>query len=388
MKAPPCRKGPKDVGVRRFALRLWNGMTLGAWLRLMKGNWGKVSAAHIPAVAGIFVTTGINQIRKWIGQVLIEPKVRRVEIRQPPVFILGHWRSGTTWLHQTMAADPAFAAPTMQACMTPECFLVGRRLLNPILRVLFPTGRPMDDVRIGMNAPEEDEHAILLSGAYTPYRNLLFPCEKPDGTAARTEDMPEAEADFWRQTWLAFLRRVQFANPGKRLLLKSPAHTMRIAEILRQFPEARFVHILRDPYQIFASAVATHRIMSASQSLQTCTLSDEDAARSVFDGFLRLHSAFHDQQHLIPDGHLITIRYEDMMADTPAVLRRIYEALELGDYDRVARHFEHAAEKSSGYQTNSFDLDPATVARINTRWHDYFERYGYAKLADGPGGTS
>lgn len=388
MTARPLRTGPKDVGVSRFALRIWNGMTLGAWLRLMKGNWGRVSAARYPAIAGIFVTTTFNQIRKWIGQVLIEPKVRRVEIRQPPVFILGHWRSGTTWLHQTMAADPAFAAPTLQACMTPECFLVGRRLLNPILRVLFPTSRPMDEVRIGMNAPEEDEHALLLSGAFTPYRTLLLPCEKLDGTITRTEDMPAAEADFWRKSWLAFLRRVQFANPGKRLLLKSPAHTMRISEILRQFPDARFVHILRDPYQVFASFVNSHKKMSASQSLQSRALSDEDAARLVFDGFERLHSAFHDQQHLIPEGHLITVRYEDLKADTPATLRRIYEALDLGDYDRVARHFDRAEKRNASYRTNSFTLEPAVVSQINTRWHDYFERYGYAKLGDSPKDSS
>lgn len=377
--APPRRMGPQDAGVNSFALRLWNGMALGAWLRVMKGNWGKVSVARYPAVATIFVTTSFNQVRKWIGMLLIEPHVRRVEIDQAPIFIIGHWRSGTTWLHQTMLADPAFAAPSMQACFTPESFLVGRRILAPFLKRFFPTSRPMDNVGVGVDAPEEDEHAILLSGAYSPYRGLLFPCEDTEGVITRTEDMPQEEADFWRKVWLAFLRRVQFVNPGKRLVLKSPAHTLRITEILRLFPDARFIHILRDPYRIFASVRKTNLMMTATQSLQTHVLSSRDMDSALYKRFEEFQEQYEAQAHLIPDGHLVTIRYEDLKADIPGVIRYIYEALGLGDYDSVADRYERVATSSKGYKTNEFFLEPECICEINSRWHDYFARYGYSK---------
>lgn len=378
----PRTSGPRDAGVSRFALRLWNGMTLSAWLRLMKGNWGKVSAVRYPAVAVIFLTTGANQIRKWIGQVFVEPRVRRVTLEPAPIFIIGHWRSGTTWLHQTMLADPGFAAPTMQACFTPECFLVGRRALTPILRRLFPTSRPMDNVPVGLAAPEEDEHAILLSGAFSPYRGLLLACDPVPGAITRTEDMPADEAEFWRRSWLAFLRRVQFANPGKRLVLKSPAHTARIAEILRLFPDARFIHILRDPYRIFASVRKTNAMMTASQSLQTCSPSQEDIEAGLFTRFMELHNAFESQSHLIPEGHLVTIRYEDLKADSPGVMRSVYQTLGLGDFGRVAAHYEAEAARSRDYKTNVFTLEPEIVSMIEERWKPYFDRHGYSPMAD------
>lgn len=374
--------GPRDVGVSRFALRLWNGMTLGAWLRLMRGNWGKVAPARYPVVAGIFVTTTFNQLRKWIGQALIEPRVRRVQITPAPVFIIGHGRSGTTWLHQTLLADLGFAAPTMQACFTPECFLVGRRAMAPLMRLVLPKSRPMDNVRVGMDAPEEDEHAIMLSGAFSPYRGLLLACDPVPGAITRTEDMPEAEAARWRKVWLAFLRRVQFENPGKRLVLKSPAHTARIAEILRLFPDARFVHIVRDPYRIFSSIRKTNEAMTAVQSLQTHRRDQATIDADLIQRFTELHVAYDAQSSLIPEGHLITVKYEDLKADIPGVMRRIYETLDLGDYNEVAPRFAEMAARSRGYKTNPFTLEQEIIAVIDDRWHAYFDRYGYATMAD------
>jgi len=281
-----------------------------------------------------------------------------------------------------MLADPGLAAPTMQACFAPECFLVGRRLLAPLLRLIYPTSRPMDNVGVGMNAPEEDEHAILLSGAYSPYRGLLLACEIVPGATVRTEDMPAEEAVYWRKVWLAFLRRVQFANPGKRLVLKSPAHTARIAEILRLFPDAQFIHIVRDPYRIFSSVRKTNAAMLALQSLQTHIPSQAVSDASLLDRFTQLHDAFDDQTDLIPEGQLITIRYEDLKADIPGVMRGIYDQLDLGDFDRVAGHYAEMAARSQGYKTNPFTLEQDFVAVIDERWDRYFHQYGYAKMAE------
>lgn len=374
--------GPRDVGISPFAFRLWNGMALDAFLRLMKGNWSRVSPGRYPAVASILVTASFNQLRKWIGLVVFEPKIRRIQIEPDPIFVIGHWRSGTTWLHQTMLADPGFAAPTMQSCFTPESFLVGRRVLEPLLRLIFPTSRPMDNVGVGLEAPEEDEHALLLAGAFTPYRELLLPCDTVAGSIIKTEDMPHEEAENWRRVWLGFLRRVQFVNPGKWLVLKSPAHTLRTAEILRLFPNARFIHIVRDPYRVFSSSRKSGVAMRASQALQTRIPGQAELDAKLLEGFEQFHATYHADMAGIPDSQLVTLTYEDLKADTVAAMRRIYDALDLGDFDQVAQYYQQKSAETRDYKTNTFSLEPAIVAQIDARWHDYFQRYGYQTFSE------
>ena len=76
---------------------------------------------------------------------------------------------------------------------------------------------------------------------------------------------PALEA--WRRTLYRFLQRITFRNP-KRLVLKSPPHTCRIRLILEMFPDARFVHIHREPYVIYQSTRHLHLKSSVIYSLQ------------------------------------------------------------------------------------------------------------------------
>ncbi len=377
----PRRFSLRDVGYRRFQLRLWHGMALDAWLRMMRGNWGKISPSKYPLVATILIFATANQLRKWVSRAVYERDLDRVEISPAPIFVIGSWRSGTTWLHQTLIADPAFAGPMAEACFNPEAFLAGRRLLAPLLRLAYPKKRPMDNVKVSPETAEEDEHAILLSGANSPYRKNLFPGRDIAGTEPRVEEMSEADAAFWRQAWLRFLRRVQLINPGKRLVLKSPSHTGRIREILRQFPDARFVHIVRDPYEIFASGRKVTVGMSTVQALQTTMPSQASSDRSRIERFVALHAAYHAEKGDIPEGHLVTVRYEDMKADPMQVLRQIYATLEIGDFEAAAPHFRESVARAKGYRPNKLSLEPGVVATIDAAWGDYFDRYGYQRMS-------
>jgi omega-hydroxy-beta-dihydromenaquinone-9 sulfotransferase len=377
-----CRAERRKLGIGRFAFTAWHGMALDTWLGLMKGKWKHISPIRYPAVAVIFVMTSINLVRKWISRALYGRKLSLIEVSPDPIFVIGHWRSGTTWLHQTLVGDPAFAAPDMRACFNPEAFLAGRRILAPILPILFPKRRPMDNVPISTTSAEEDEWGIALAGGSSAYIRNMFPLVPLSGSAGQLDQMTNEEAVRWRTIWLNFLRAVQFVNPGKWLVLKSPSHTARCREILKLFPNAKFIHIVRDPYRIFASSRKSYIAMFASQSLDDRLPSQAAIDKSLIQNFVDLHVAYHATKDQIPDGQLITIRYEDLKSDTPGTIRRIYETLDLGDYDRVAAIYEAKARRSSSYKTNKFTLDAQLIEMVDENWTDYFERYGYSKMSD------
>ena len=64
--------------------------------------------------------------------------------------------------------------------------------------------------------------------------------------------VPEREVDEWKQALVLFLKKLTWKY-RKPLLLKSPPHTCRIKLLLGLFPEARFVHIHRDPFAVYQS---------------------------------------------------------------------------------------------------------------------------------------
>ena len=45
---------------------------------------------------------------------------------EAPVFILGHYRSGTTYLHELLSNDPGFASPNRFQAFNPSTFLCHR----------------------------------------------------------------------------------------------------------------------------------------------------------------------------------------------------------------------------------------------------------------------
>jgi omega-hydroxy-beta-dihydromenaquinone-9 sulfotransferase len=375
---------PQDFGYSRFALRLWHGMTLGAFLRLMRGNYTLVAPARFGLFVSVLALSLGNSALKCLSVAIYGRRLARVRISPEPLFVLGHWRSGTTWLNQMLDCDDRLVSPNAMQCFSPETFLGARFFLRPLLALIMPARRPMDNVALTATSAEEDEHGILLSGAATPYRSIAFPCDQIAGMEARPEDMTAPEAAFWRNRWLGFLARVQLINPGRRLMLKSPLHTLRLPEILRHFPNAKFVHIVRDPYRIHLSRQKSGAAMMATQAFQTKMPGGARHQESQLQQFVDFHERYHQTRGLIPPENLITIRYEDLCADPRKVLRDVYEQLQIGEFAEVEPKLDAYIAARKDYKTNRFDLASDVEAAVWTRWRDYFDRYGYQRMSERP----
>lgn len=370
---------PEDYGFSRFQLRIWHGMTFGAWRRLLKGNLRKVSAGRYGLLLSVTVLSVGNSILKWASDMIYGRQIQAIQIKPDPLFIIGHWRSGTTWLNQLLGYDENHASATALQCFTPETFLILRKLMPGSF---LPSKRPMDNVSMTKDTAEEDEFSLLLGGAETPYREIAFPCGDIDGIEVSPTNMTEKETTFWRKKWLGFLKKVQFCNPNKRLVLKSPAHTLRIDEILKHFPNAKFVHLIRDPYTVILSGVKSNNAMAATQSLQTMMPSAENAMAKSLQNYVGFHKAYNACQDLIPPENLMTIRYEDLRKDTHSTISRIYTELDLGDFSKVAKHYETFLNVKKGYVNNQYDMPNDVEEMIYSQCKTYFDQYGYKCMSE------
>jgi len=230
-------------------------------------------------------------------------------------------------------------------------------------------------MRMGWDLPQEDEFALCNLGVPSLYESIAFPNHPPRNlNFLELEDVSTRQRERWKQTLLRFLRQLHYRQPG-RLVLKSPQHTFRIPLLLEMFPEARFVYLARHPVTVFLSTVRLWKSLSSSHGYQRPSF--DGLEEFVLETFARMDRRYQATRGQIPDGRLIEIRYEDLVADIPAQLEAIYGQLGLGDFDNVRPAIHQYVAQHAGYKPNRHQPTPEIEQQIRDRVPAYFERYGY-----------
>jgi hypothetical protein len=327
--------------------------------------------------AGITTTAMLNSFASAFDEIMFGHQVRRQQLSEPPLFVLGHWRSGTTLLHELLILDQRHTYPNTYECFVPGHFLWTEWWLPPLLRWLLPAKRPMDNIPTGWERPQEDEFALCNLGQPSPYLSWAFPNHGP--VAEDYLDLttiPDAERERWKQTLERFVKRVTVAR-DRRVVLKSPTHTARVRTLLEIFPDARFVHIVRNPFVLFPSTIRLWSSLSQVQGLQTLDENNAWIEEQVLNTFVRMYAQFERDRELIPEGRLAEVHFEDLVADPVREMQSIYDRLDLGGFDNARPAIARYAADHGDYRPNHYELPPAIATRVRRKWAPYFERYGY-----------
>lgn len=324
----------------------------------------------------ISIATLVNVLLTLINWLCFRRKLEQTEIDTPPLFIIGHWRSGTTLLHELFVIDERLSSPSTFQCFAPHHFLTSQWFFHRFGSWLLPNQRPMDNMAAGWDRPQEDEFALVNLGLPSPYRRIAFPDQRPpDLEYLDTEMLPEPA----RKAWIAGLRQFLTAvtyHTGRPLVVKSPTHTGRIATLAAAFPGAKFIHISRDPRALFPSTKRLWKSLEEGQALGSTQEPHLD--QYVIECLQRMYAAYDRDRSKIEPSHLIEVRYEDLIAAPVQQLEAIYAKLRLGDFESVREPLTQWAEtQHREYKTNQHRLPEEDEQLIREQWRSYFERYGY-----------
>lgn len=304
-------------------------------------------------------------------------RVRRQLIEPPPIFIIGHWRSGTTHLQNLMSRDPRFARVTLLQAAMPHEFLILPDSMKRRIGAMLPPTRLMDNVPVAADVPWEEELALTSVGRLSFYHVSFFPkrMRRIFDEAVMFSNGNAELIDTWRRQYLHFLQKVQFRQPGMPLLLKNPANTARIPLLRKLFPGCRFIHIHRDPYKVFVSSV--HLYLKAQEAWRLQETDRGRVVEHILDSYPRLMNAFFADRCELGHDELVDVRFRSLQEDPIGTLASIYRGLGIDGIEEAVPHFEKYLDSQRDYRKNRLTLDDGEKDVVSERWKSIFDRLGY-----------
>lgn len=365
----------KNWIINRFGPACLAGITARDWLGLLLENGFRISPCYWGKIPYISISSVCTSTVATVEQFVHGRGIRNTE-SHTPLFIVGSWRSGTTFLHTLLCLDQQYSSPSLFQTMFPHSFIVSEPWLRPMLEMGTPDKRFMDNMPMNLKEPHEDEMALAIMCRRSNMLSWAFPknAQTYDKYLAFS-DVSERDREAWKRSFDQFVRKMSY-HTGKPVILKSPNHTARIKLLLELYPDAKFLHIYRNPYSVFRSMLHMTKAVTQVWGLQY--FPPDDLPAMVVDTYRRLYDAYLDQKSLIPDGQLAEIRYEDFAAAPVETLQQVYTDLAIGGFENAKPSFDEHVAAKAGYKKNKHSpIDPAHIALINENWSRMFETFGY-----------
>jgi hypothetical protein len=369
-------------------LYIWYGLRPAALWELFRRGRFKATLNCVPDILTFPLWVPWNSVLYWISEALYRRHAEALPLDEAPIFVMGHWRTGTTLMHDLLAADPTLAYPTTYECFFPHHFLLTERSLPKLFKILLPKKRPQDDVPVGFDRPQEEEFAMMMLVLRSPYMTMAWPRQGPvDSDYLDLEGLSETERKEWADAFLWFYRRLQLKH-GKPLVMKSPANAARLKLLTKLFPKARFIYLARNPLDVFPSTVKLWRALYSTQGLHNPPYLDNYLDDYVLDIYARLTKRFEADKALIPEDRLVEIRYEDLVKDPLSAMRGTYERLGIGDFSAAEGPMREYLEAQAEHKVSEYEMPLALKRKIVDRLGPFIDRYGYREAATRALGTA
>ncbi len=354
------------------------GSSLVVWLKLLWKSKFNVDFIYIPRVIAITLVVSIFYPLVLYEKIRFNKRIKMTEINENPIFIVGHWRTGTTHLQNLMLEDNRFGYLNLVEATFPNLILGSYKLIYTLMKPLIPEKRPMDNMMMSPETPQEHEFVLTNFCLLSPLTALFFPSNRIKYMQYGSfEEATEKEREIWKKNFLYFCKKLTLLKEGKRLLLKNPLDTFRIKLILELFPNAKFINIYRDPYKVFFSTVKLHKTNTSLFWLQK---PDYELDEFVFDMYKKMYRQFYKDIETISKENIIEIKYEILIDNPLNELEKIYEFLELGNFESIKPLIVEYLDSLSDYEVGKYNISKRDFQRIYSNWYETIDRWGYKKI--------
>jgi hypothetical protein len=383
--APPHETA---VGSPRFRRSFWP-LSWRLYWHTVEGTWKAFGLSNQLLVYSVRrpIMTAAMRLCLALDHVFV-PAFRKTAVTAP-VFLIGHPRSGTTFVHRLLTQTREFSVFEFWEILVPS--LIGRALARPMIKRLAARGSgvmiPKETGHLGALDEVEEEELLFLHTGNTQFTALLSPLAFSDWDFAELVWADEqAPAD--RRRAMRFLRgclqRQLHATNLPRAVTKMNFSAMRIRSLLEEFPDAKFVYIQRSPLETIPSHLTLHRnIFNHLWGLERIPprLLEryyQRRYRHNVEFYQHLESVL--DERAIPESNLLAVRYDDLLTDLDATMQRIIDFTELPCSPRLRELIAEQARSQSSYRRAHKNLSleefGLTLEQIEQDFAFYFEKHG------------
>jgi hypothetical protein len=317
-----------------------------------------ISLKYIPRILAILAICIIGIPFRTYEHWRYKRKINRHPLVESPIFIIGHWRSGTTHLHNIICQDPRMGYVTTFQSVFPENVLpgFGRWLFKSFMELLIPAKRKGDNVKLGVEYPQEEEFVLgrnhnnsFYDMWYFPRKTMYFFERYLLGKGASDRSMANFRNDYYRM-----IKKAMINLDRRWFISKNPPNTARIPALLEIFPNARFIHIYRNPVMVLLST--RHFFSKIMPPLQMHCISDEKRNAIVYDLYRKTMQSYFENKDLIPAENLVEVRFEDFDSDQVGTIKMIYRKLGIPGFEDYADLFRAYTDLKKDYKKNTYQV--------------------------------
>ena len=337
---------------------------------LLSMTWtnGGVSLRRVPMWLLYLLRFIVLEPIRLAERLVYDRAIRSHEFVTPPLFVLGHWRSGTSYLQTLLTIDPQYTTSTIYRSLFSDAFYLTERWLKPLLSAccrLLGVQYAIQRTALDLDIPAEGDLGLCcLSSRFSYTWGHVFPSRFSQWMERQVLSPTEEALAGWLDAYDYFLRKLSYGSGGKGVVVKSPGDTARLSVLAERYPEAKFIYIHRRQEDVFHSNRYLWEVILKEHGLQS--LDGEQVDTLIIEHYAALLSRYEEQRERLPPDRLVEVGYADLRDRPLPVLSHIYAQLGLGDVpqDEVQAFAEHTAE----YKAQSYVTSPAIQARLSKAW--------------------
>jgi len=345
------------------------------------GGFSFKGLKHIPSW---LVKTLLFEPLRWSELALYNKKINQHQLTEDPVFILGFYRSGTSYLHQFLTQDDRFGYHSNFQMVFPEVMLTSEKWLSAMFESIFRLFKIQDPVhrtQLSFRFPGEEDGSMTTSldprGAAWGY---FFPkaMVKYFQNYVLFENMPPSEIEEWKLGYVYLVKKISLACGKKPLLLKSPPNTARVKLLLSLFPNAKFIFIHRNPYDVYAS---NKRFLKVTHSIYAIGKTKSlDVNSIILDTFSQTMHRYRQERSLIPNGQLVELAYDDFIQDPVKTIKKTYSTLKLNDFSYCENKMTSFAALQNKFIKLNHSLSQEEIKLANEKLEPLIREWNYPLL--------
>jgi hypothetical protein len=327
----------------------------------------------------------------WLDDFLF-PAYRQQPVTRP-LFILGNFRSGSTFLHRLLSRDKEnfTSLRTWDIFITPS--ITQRKIAKLVARIDLQFGKPLrkliitidrsslgrvDIHRISLFEPEEDEN-ILLHIWSTFFIGVMFPFLDEIPRYQFFDDaIPEKERTRIMLFYRECIQRHLYAVGGKKhFVSKNPAFSAKITTLMEIFPDARIIYLVRNPLDMLPSTVSW---LSYVWHVFSVPLEKYPYRKEILDFTQYWYRHPLDYLDHNPSQNKMIVLYDDLIQKPEKTIHSFYHRFGYTDQLALEQIVRNAVEDIHRFQSEhvySYEEMGFTREQILASYADIFARFRF-----------